>query len=124
MGFLKGVKVPGFFWVLFIALLGASTYKVQYGEVAFFIILALFAALKLWQMWNETKRNSAQAHIAALSPAKTPSPIVIETDEGPYTVYGVEEINEPDEEGQPMPSPHEAVTVKGESGKVKKFFLS
>ena len=43
MAFLKGVNVPGFFWVLFIALLGASTYRVQYGEIAFFIVLVIIS---------------------------------------------------------------------------------
>ena len=55
MGFLKGVNAPGFFWVLLISLLSATTYKVEYGNVVFLAILVVFAGIKAYQMWREAQ---------------------------------------------------------------------
>ena len=144
MAFLKGVNIPGFFWVLFIALLGASTYRVQYGEIAFFIVLALFAALKLWQMYMETKRAEAQKHVRILSASAgtVAGPIEIEG-VSPPAGYGYVEMEdsgddpfgnggdgdsqpEPEEEPEPFMVVDGSSTVKGKvnPGKVQKFFLS
>jgi hypothetical protein len=52
---LDNIQAPGFFWVLFVSLLSATTYRVQYGEVIFYTMLILFAAIKAYQVLRENR---------------------------------------------------------------------